>query len=70
MRDLTVKFLKEEQKERVIRNIEQVKDYFLQKCENNCKDTTEYEYEKEILFLIKYSVSLKFMVKYFNVPRT
>ena len=46
MRDLTVKFLKEEQKERVIRNIEQVKDYFLQKCENNCKDTTEYEYEK------------------------
>ena len=68
MRDLTVKFLKEEQKERVIRNIEQVKDYFLQKCKNNCKDTTEYEYEKEILFLIKYSVSLKFMVKYFNVP--
>ena len=70
MRDLTVKFLKEEQKERVIRNIEQIKDYFLQKYENNCKDTTEYEYEKEILFLIKYSVSLKFMVKYFNVPRT
>ena len=53
-KNLTIKFLKEEQKERIVRNTEQIKSYFLQKCENSCKDDTEYEYEKEILFLIKF----------------
>lgn len=66
-KDITIKFLKEEQKIRVIKNTEQIKNYFLQKCENNCKDTNEYKYEKEILFLIKYSVSMKFLSKYFKV---
>lgn len=68
VKNLTIKFLKEEQKERLIKNTEQIQSYFLQKCENSCKDNTEYEYEKEILFLIKYSVSLKFLAQYFKVP--
>ena len=58
--------LKKDQEYRVSINKEQVKKYFLQNSgfsENDCI----FNHEEEILFLIRYSVSLKFISKYFNV---
>ena len=59
-------FIKEDQKSRTIINKEQVKKYFLQNSigiDNSCV----FEHEEDILFMIKHSVSLKFISKYFNM---
>lgn len=64
--DELISFIKNDQKSRIIINKEEIKRYYLQ---NNNEDIIELncKYEKEIIFMIKHSVSLKFIVKYLKV---
>lgn len=61
-----LKYIKDEQKIKVDLNKEQVKNYIFQnKIKYEC--LYEYEFEKEILFMIKNSISLKFIMEYFEI---
>lgn len=62
-----LEYIKEEQKVRVENNVEQVKNYIQQTNLGDTEETREYEHERDILFMIRHSVSSKFIAKYFNV---
>ena len=61
-----LKYIKDEQKIRIDLNMEQVKNYILRNA-NRYECLYEYEFEEEILFMIKHSVSLKFIMEYFGI---
>lgn len=61
-----LKQIRDEQKIKVNLNKEQVKNYILQN-KKRYKCIYEYEFEEEILFMIKHSVSLKFIMEYFGI---
>ncbi len=61
-----LKYIKDEQKVRIDLNREQVKNYILQNT-RRYECLYEYEFEEEILFMIKHSVSLKFIMEYFDI---
>jgi len=61
-----LKYIKDEQKVKVDLNKEQIKNYVLRNTKKY-KCIYEYEFEEEILFMIKHSVSLKFITKYFGI---
>lgn len=60
-----LKFIKDGQDNRVLKNLNQVNHYKLQNI--NAKIEEEFKYEKEIVAMIKHSVSLQFISRYFNI---
>lgn len=62
-----LKFLREEQKTCIIKNREQIKDYYVKNSLEDSIENYKYEHEWEIIFMIKHFISLKFIKKYFNI---
>ena len=64
-----LKFLKKEQREKILKNKQQIEKYNRANKQHDVNDifSESEKLEIEVLFMIKYSVSLKFITKYFKI---
>ena len=66
-KDELAKSIRDEQEARVEKNKQQIHDYIMKTTSLCCNGKCEYQYEDEVYFMIKNSVSLKFITSYLNV---